>query len=279
MKRLTEISLALTVARVLAVLVVICIHVGDATFVRTAKASRMSVPAQVILRTFHIAWGNNTGTAFAIDRDDKQYLVTARHVVKGIKSGDKIKISWKQKWHEIAVEVVGIGEGAVDVTVLACPHLLVAPSLTLIASMDGLAYGQEVIFLGFPFGWDSSSTGLTNNFPLPFVKAGIVSAIIVESPKSIYVDGHGNKGFSGGPVVFVRTDGSKKTYQVAGVVSYYPTPQLEPIRNKDGEVILDSHSKPTAYFAENPGLVIAHHISYATELIDLNPVGFPLPDK
>ena len=97
--------------------------------------------------------------------------------------------------------------------------------------------------------------------------------------KSIYVDGHGNKGFSGGPVVFVRNGQPKKTYQVAGVVSYYPRPLLEPIRNKDGEVILDSHGKPTAYFAENPGLVVAHHISYATELIDLNPIGFPLPDK
>ena len=239
----------------------------------------MMVPTQVFLRTFHIAWGNFTGTAFAIDRDGKQYLVTARHVVKGVESGDTIKISNKQKWHEIAVNVVGIGKGDVDVSVLACPLLLAAPDLTLIASMGGLVYGQEVMFLGFPFGWDSSSKGLTSGFPLPFVKSGIVSAITLESPKSIYVDGHGNKGFSGGPVVFVRNGQPKKTYQVAGVVSYYPRPLLEPIRNKDGEVILDSHGKPTAYFAENPGLVVAHHIGYATELIDLNPIGFPLPDK
>ena len=97
----------------------------------------MMVLTQVFLRTFHIAWGNFTGTAFAIDRDGKQYLVTARHVVKGIESGDTIKISNKQKWHEIAVNVVGIGKGDVDVTVLACPLLLAAPDLTLIASMGG----------------------------------------------------------------------------------------------------------------------------------------------
>ena len=279
MRRLTRISLALTVAWAPALLVIMCLQSGDAIFARTANGHDTMVPTQVFLRTFHIAWHNNTGTAFAIDRDGKQYLVTARHVVKGIKSGDKIAISWKNKWHEIAVDVVGAGEDDVDVIVLACPILLANPELTLTASIAGLTYGQEAMFLGFPFGWDSSATGLSNDFPIPFVKAGIVSAITFDLPKSIYIDGHGNKGFSGGPVIFVPTNGPQGTYHVAGVVSYYPTPLLVPIRNKAGEVILNNQNEPTAYFAENPGLVVAHHIGYATELIDLNPIGFPLSDE
>ena len=239
----------------------------------------MMVPTQVYRRTFHIAWGKGTGTAFAIDRDGKQYLVTARHVVKDIKSGDKIKISRKQKWHEIAVNVVGTGEGAIDVIVLGCPLRLVPSGLPLAASLGGVNYGQELIFLGFPFGWDISATAVTNEFPLPFVKAGIVSAITAGPPRAVYIDGHGNKGFSGGPVVFVPTDGPQQKYQVAGVVSHYPTPLLVPIRNKDGKVILDSNSEPTAFFAENPGFVVAHDVGYATELIDLNPIGFTLSDE
>ena len=278
-RRLAEIGSALTVAWVPALLVVMCVQISCAIFAQTATGHESMVPSQVLLRTFHIAWRNESGTAFAIDRDGKQYLITARHVVKGINSGDKIKISWKQKWHEIPVDVVGTGSGAVDVTVLACPLLLAAPSLTLIASMEGLGFGQDVMFLGFPFGWDSSAAGLGTHFPLPFVKAGIVSAITTESPRSIYIDGHGNRGFSGGPVVFVQRKGGKKTYQVAGVVSYYPTPILEPIRNKDGKVFLDGDGEPTAYFAENPGLVVAHNVEYAMELIDLNPIGFPLPGE
>ena len=115
--------------------------------------------------------------------------------------------------------------------------------------------------------------------PLPFVKAGIVSAITFELSKAIYIDGHGNKRFSGGPVVFVPVDGPQDKYQVAGVVSNYPTPLREPICNKDGEVIRDSHGEPTAFFAENPGLVVSHDVGYATKLIDLNPVGFALPDE
>ena len=239
----------------------------------------MTVPTQVFLRTFHIAWGKSTGTAFAIDRDARQYLVTARHVVRGIKSGDEIAISYKQEWHKIAVDVVGTGKDSIDVTVLACPQLLAPPKLTLTASLGGVLYGQEVKFLGFPFGWDSTAKGPYSDFPLPFVKAGVVSAIATDPCRSVYIDGHGNKGFSGGPVVFVSANGTQDKYRVAGVVSNYPTPLLEPIRSKDGKVIVDSHGEPAAFFAENPGLVVAHDIGYATELIDLKPIGFALPDE
>lgn len=278
-RRLKETAPALIAALMPTLLAVMCLQVSVAIFSQTVKGHETMVPLQVFLRTFHISWGNTTGTAFAIDRDGKQYLTTAQHVVDGIKSGDKIKISWKQKWHDIAVDVVGKGEGDVDVAVLACPLLLAASKLTLMASLDGLAYGQEVMFLGFPFGWDSRASVQGTHFPIPFVKAAIVSAITAESPRSIYIDGHGNKGFSGGPVVFFKNEKGKKIYYVAGVVSNYPLPRLEPIRNKDGKIIINDHGEPAAYFAENPGFVVAHHIDYATDLIDLNPIGFPLPSE
>ena len=50
------------------------------------------VTSNVIQRTFHIRYGSTTGTAFAIDRNKRQYLITARHVVKGITSGSSIEI-------------------------------------------------------------------------------------------------------------------------------------------------------------------------------------------
>ena len=50
------------------------------------------ITTNVLSRVFHIAWGDSTGTAFAIDHASKQYLVTARHVVKEIDSGDSIRV-------------------------------------------------------------------------------------------------------------------------------------------------------------------------------------------
>ena len=69
------------------------------------------ITTNVFSRVFHIAWGDSTGTAFAIDHASKQYLVTARHVVKGIDSGDSIRVFHEEQWNNLAVDVVGIGDG------------------------------------------------------------------------------------------------------------------------------------------------------------------------
>ena len=111
------------------------------------------ITSNVIHRTFHIGWGDFTGTAFAIDHASKQYLVTARHVVDGIASGNVIKLLHEREWKDLTVNVVGIGRGEVDVAVLACSVRLSSP-LPLVASSADLAYGQSVSFLGYPFGWD-----------------------------------------------------------------------------------------------------------------------------
>ena len=82
------------------------------------------IPPELLNRTLHIRYGNGTGTSFVIDRDDKQYLVTARHVVKGITTGKSIKISHDRQWKQTPIKVVGIGVGKIDVTVLATSRQL-----------------------------------------------------------------------------------------------------------------------------------------------------------
>ena len=74
----------------------------------------------VIQRTFHIARANSHGTAFTIDKEGKQYLVTARHVVEGIASGECISVVHEAQPKLLEIKVVGVGEGEVDVAVLAC---------------------------------------------------------------------------------------------------------------------------------------------------------------
>ena len=236
------------------------------------------ITSNVLRRTFHIRWGDGSGTAFAIDRNGRQYLVTARHVVKGINPGNQIAIFHEKQWKSVSVDVIGIGEHAIDVAVLSCPIRLVPP-LPLEASAGGLGFGQPIYFLGFPFGWDSGSENMNQNFPLPFVKAGIVSAITFGDTSLIYIDGHNNKGFSGGPVVFVPAGRPQDEFQVAGIVVSYPTPIREPVVDKSGFPIVDARNEPVAYFPENPGFVVALSINHATNLIDSNPVGFQLLDN
>ena len=73
----------------------------DDSFPLTSGA--MMITTNVIHRTFHIRWNGSTGTGFTIDRASKQYLVTARHVVRGIQSGHSIKIFHDKKWKDLVV--------------------------------------------------------------------------------------------------------------------------------------------------------------------------------
>ena len=216
----------------------------------------------------HIRRANKTGTAFTIDCEEKQYLVTARHVVEGIESGESIFIVQEKRWKTIEINVVGVGEDEVDVAVLACQQQL-SPTPKLEPN-NMFPYGQQVYFLGFPFGWDSGGEHINNGLPLPFAKTGIISAFTIgDAPdvQKIYLDAHANEGFSGGPVVFSPLD-NQKEFRVAGVVVGYP---------KRFQPVVDDNGNTVAHAQENPGLVLAINISHVVALIDANPIGFALP--
>ncbi len=256
-----------------------------ALFPFSQGAEATVITSNVLQRTFLIAWGQSTGTAFAIDHASKQYLVTARHVAKGIKSGNVIKIQHEGKWKDLPVKIVGIGKEKIDVAVLAC-SIQLAPQFLLIASDEGLQLGQSASFLGFPFGWEGGGEEINRGFPLPLVKAGIISRLGIGDMPTLYLDGHNNPGFSGGPVVFSPGGQPGNRLHVAGVVSHYPyapklppefPPLWEPLVNREGKPVTDSTGEPIGYIRENPGIVAAIPIRYVMELIDENPIGFPLP--
>ena len=215
-----------------------------------------------------------------MDHASKQYLVTARHVVPGIKSGNAIKIFHEKDWRDLDVNVVGIGKGQVDVAVLACSVQL-SPSHPLVPSTAGLVYGQSVSFLGYPFGWNSGGEHINRGIPLPFAKAGIVSALEFGDVKRIFLDAHGNKGFSGGPVVFVPHEQPNGELHVAGIISNFPTSRhwqhWLPVVDRKGSPITNQQGNPIGYVKDNPGIVVTFSINHAVDFIDANPVGFQLP--
>ena len=102
--------------------------------------------------------------------------------------------------------------------------------------------------MGFPYfgAIKSGCEEFNRGFPIPFVKKAIVSAI---NNPVIYLDGHNNPGFSGGPLVF--WDYAEKRRKIMGVISgYYP------------------HRIPGTDYPENSGIGIAYNIQYAKDLIN-----------
>ena len=234
------------------------------------------VTSNVINRTFHIRMKGKSGTAFAVDLEEKQYLITARHVLQNVETVQTIDIFHEKRWKSLNVEVVGIGEGAIDIAVLACPVRL-APQFPLELGTKGLVYGQSVYFLGFPFGRDSGQEYVNRNFPVPFVKSGIVSALPFERPMLIYVDARGNRGFSGGPLVFAGVGGNATEFKVAGVIVHGLTPEKVPVVDERGDPIQISKGRG-AYLFEDQGFVVAIDICHAVDLIAANPIGFEVPN-
>ena len=232
----------------------------------------------VIARVFQIKWHDSLGTAFAIDHHNRQYLITAQHVVEGIAHSDSIEIFHEQQWQQIDVCLVGSGEDCFDITVLSCSVGL-APPLILEASANGIAHGQHVCFLGFPFGKRWHTKVITDHrYPTPYVKAGILSAFY-DDLSHLIIDGHGNKGFSGGPVVFQPKGHLSNAIRVAGVVSRIPPSPLTPIVNENGKILAGEDEVPLGFVRENPGFIVAVSIHHAIELINANPIGFELPNS
>jgi len=128
------------------------------------------ITTNVIQRTFHISIENSTGTCFTIDVDGKQYLVTAKHLVEQIKNTAKIRIYHENQWKDLQVTLVGHCEGNIDISVMAAGFQL-SPTFELEPTSGGMIYGQDVYFLGFPYGMAGQVGELNRDFPLPFVLA------------------------------------------------------------------------------------------------------------
>jgi hypothetical protein len=158
--------------------------------------------------------------------------------------------------------------------------------------MDGIQYGQDVFFAGFPFGLFTGGANINDLYPVAFVKKGIMSASANEKgATTIYIDGHNNPGFSGGPIVFRDFGERKLVYKVAAVVSgfrFEVSPILQPeaitreqinrediaearIIEKDGRLFRLNDTDKLVKL--NTGIVVGYSISHAVGLIRKNPIG------
>jgi len=223
------------------------------------------ITANVFRRTFFIRYGDATGTAFTIDQNGQQYLVTAAHVCGGIKDDDAIYISRLDLWEEWPVKIVGMGDREAleaDVAVFALPRQI-SPAFPMPATSKGLMWGQDVFFLGFPYGLCTTNAP-NDGYPLAIVKRGLMSGSRAEGHgfETFLLDGHNNPGFSGGPVVFRPLN--VQEFQVFGIVSGYQTENVD---------VLFEGKRTGLTSPTNTGIVVCPSIKRATDIIAANPIG------
>ncbi len=225
------------------------------------------VPANALQRTFRLSYGGSCGTCFTVDVDNRQYVITARHVLPGIAGNVSVNIWHERAWKPLQCDVVGIAPGSIDIVVLA-PPFPISPSLRLTPGTDEMYLSQDAYFLGFPFGLHSEVGAINSDLPIPLVKKACVSmfSFATGTEKYILLDGHNNPGFSGGPVIYTRP-GDIHDVRVAGVISSY--------RFEWDKVYLGGKETPLS-IQYNTGIIVAYSIAHALELIIANPIGAPL---
>jgi hypothetical protein len=262
-----------------------------ALIVATSTAAVFAqVTSNVFRRTFLIKYGDEFGTAFTLDVDGRQYLITAKHVVAGMKDADTIHVRKGDDWVPLKANVLRCAD-PIDIAVLIPPEQI-SVSFQLEPDMSSVQYGQEVYFVGYPYGLFTEGKNVNGPFPLAFIKRAAMSATNkVGDGVVIYLDGHNNPGFSGGPVVFRDFAQNGYVMKVLGVVSGFPaeyTPifekkevkpnEITPEDLQKGRIILESSKvfrlHETSHVVPlNTGIVKAFSIQHAVDLIKAHPAG------
>jgi len=215
-------------------------------------------------RIFQIKNGSGTATAFSVDENGRQYLVTALHVLPEPEGVNEVQLLFNDGWKTIPVTLTGKGDEDIDVVVYS-PSARIAPDFELPLTRGLMALGQDVYFLGFPYGITSVVNDPGWHLPYPLIKKACISGTIdKENVKIWLLDGINNPGFSGGPVVFYPIDHRDNKLRIMGVISGFRFSQ-EPLFSGEEE---------TDYFVKaNTGIIYATCARHVLDIIASNPNG------
>ena len=232
-----------------------------------------TMPVEILRQTFQVRTAEGTGTAFTVEVDGRQYIVTAQHVIGSMASGSLDMQTSSAGWGQVPVMAVGMAGLPVDVAVMATDSVLGSRS-SVPVGVSTVSYGQAVRFLGYPFGLDFTPIQGVRTAPLPFIKGGILSALRPvpneDGLLELFVDAAGNPGFSGGPLILPRHstgNGNSVAWHIAGVVTSGVTHRVA-LKDVSGAVAGLVHV--------DAGILRATSIDAVTRMIRANPIGHQL---
>ena len=251
----------------------------------------------ILFRTLMIKSKTEAGTMFSVEVDDREYWLTAKHILTGRKTWPAGE--WTEKtasldvldpkgpaisWNPSDFSVIDPGKD-IDIVVLVPKNKIknVVEIRSLKISSGSFGMGQECSFLGFPFAntWTATFSDSTQ-IKMPFIKHCYISGIIQQPATILVLDGINNFGFSGGPVLFhtgpeqvvlavisgvQNEQGEVHSIEVPNTPTTGQAPNTNPTKKKKDVVDL------------NTGIIFAFGASVAVDAIKKNPIGRPVESK
>lgn len=225
-----------------------------------------------------------SGSIFSIDVDNREYWITAKHILTGAEHPPYGSISKKsvslrllnpsvpgRQWILVNFSIIDPGKDIDIVALAATEPVLKNPVPSPVANTVGVMFGGDCEFLGFPYGEGWRTTFVSGqSLWMPFVKHCTISAMTTDMASRtevFYLDGINNGGFSGGPVIY-RTGPSQ---QIIAVVSGYITEPVEVVSSHRSKL----HTPPPSgeIVNVNSGFMLAYSIKSVIDAIHKNPIG------
>jgi S1-C subfamily serine protease len=245
--------------------------IATATIIVCAQAeayAQDAVPLEILSRTVFIRQkgSDEGGSAITLDYKGKLYLVTARHVVEGIPRNDaNIEVRRSDKWEDYhTIKTLYPSSADADIAVFETDETAAQPfgiAPVGLSTTAGVSLGQQVWFIGYPFGMSSVPAKGSTIAELPFLKRGTMSALDTSNSEAVvyYIDGFNNPGFSGGPVVYWEF--ATHAYKVLAVVKGY--------RNDTAKILINGNQVETNILV-NSGILVSYGIQHAIDAIEKN---------
>jgi S1-C subfamily serine protease len=249
-------------------------------FTMTLIAFAEQYPTQnVFYRVFKIKKLNTgrdapDGTAFAVEVDKKQYLITAQHVLGTYDKEVEFELynPMKKIWIKFKTPAIYPSSKLVDIVALELDKPI-TDSDEIEPTSNGLTVGQQVFFLGYPYGV-FQSIGMKSKDQIEevaFVKSGVLSAIQAIYPEGetekitiLFIDAINNPGFSGGPVIFKNA--GAKNFNVAAVVKGFQN-DIQPIIKKKDLKNFAAPAYDDLYTRANSGIMLTFSIDHIIDAI------------
>jgi hypothetical protein len=152
------------------------------------------VSANAVERTLEVDTARDSGTAFTIDHLDRQYLVTARHLLPEGEASPEVTLSNRTFSRTLNLDLLPVRPSAADVAVAPLDEPLTIQH-PLPATTNGLVVSQRVFFLGFPKGLEIQLLDEAPTERLAFIRGATFSAMAqVDLVRLVYLDGTNTPG-------------------------------------------------------------------------------------
>ena len=212
-------------------------------------------------RVLHIKNGASTGSSYIIEKYDRSFLVTAKHIFPNLKECDSItfQVNQDKQWKNISGIAHLHKNAEIDVIIIDLGVQLFGNNPNSYMRSGSVVFGDEGYFLGFPMGFQTDwLPGKNQGLPSALIKRATFSGQIEINGILIpLLDGQNNPGFSGGPIFFKSYNKGIVKWSFFGIISgYYPQKNL--LKTALGEFFYD----------ENSGIIKCSSEIYITEIME-----------